>query len=751
MDFIRRHDSLIKGRMPVINQPDTGWKPLIKGNNGNVADERFLYQLTNLPTSAEHIDVISHNFTFEYTLSDTPVDIDRFVLIGFDGFRFDTAIREFDLYISEDGNTFSDKNLYYHYSCRTEFVARCRSTCDIMLDFEEKVKTKTVGIAVKNNPEENACHRISHIGIYSDGYAEKHAFSDVAEREITVKSEVTVEDFYGIGGCVLPMALMDRSLEQGYNLALWQEEKRRTNLCPASVVRVWFQPDWFIIDKESYYRHEYDFDSPRMKAFYAYLDSYREAGVEVLLNYGWKVDKENQSWFSIPSVRSLRESAPQDLDEFAVSCAEFLYELCEKRGYSDVVKYLTFYNEPCTRDIEQKWIGDFLVAPPAEKPMEKGGFAEEKFDYWYLMALKTENALKEKGLDGKIKIWGAECAGENKTFASWLRAFEEKEKCPIDVYTVHRYHQNSLGIKNMRNSLAAVSSRPTVVSEFATTTFGKCWDLSNVQMVMSFIENGFAGAFLWIYSGVTLTSPATFSINAEDENMWHSLHTHPDRVNNIFYELCLFMRYVPVHSKALKTVAPVFGEKKIFDTDTLDFAEIDDTDIRAVSFITPDGDLVIAVETDYSSSDRHLKIKLPDNEDRIFNKFSVGIKEDLSVSSHIPYLEKTVASENGFLCDEIRPDYALTFYTTAKPYGQIICDKKYTELKKGENFSITYTLHDTPYNDVRFSVAEGESLISLDKNTVTVKDGEAGETAAVKVTLADSPDNCYDIVLIKII
>lgn len=69
-----------------------------------------------------------------------------------------------------------------------------------------------------------------------------------------------------------------------------------------------------------------------------------------------------------------------------------------------------------------------MVIPPSEKPMEKGGLAKEKFEYRREMAYKVKCALKKKGLDEKISIWGAECTGANETFSKWLYGFEKEKK-----------------------------------------------------------------------------------------------------------------------------------------------------------------------------------------------------------------------------------------------------------------------------------------------------------------------------------
>lgn len=856
MAYIQSAQSLITGEKAVCRQGN-GEIPLIKGCGGTVCHEDFLYDLTDEPGVTPHIDIVSTDFTLAYEISENPVPIDRFVWIGFGGSGHEYAVREFDLYGSEDDDLFSEKNLLCRYRCSVPFRPGARDTSDVMFVFDQPIKCKKIGIKIfKENPTDD-CMRLAFVGVYSENHEKtthflqkrygenllkaedivlpapqaevlidgrvfdnRHVVCNNTEitvstrqktssgvlyaaysgagavlladdnpgktqevyencfltefpfdnreqitlrvlgeaklfeiglcetaRELTVTGEVLVDDFYGIGACALPMALMDRSVEQGYNEGLWQEERRRTNLCRPAVVRLWFQPDWFITDRDSYYRHEYDFDSPRMQAVYSYLDSYRDAGVEVEMNYGWKVDPENQEWFSIPGVRSLRESAPADLNEFAFSCAEFMSELIEKRGYTNV-KYLSFYNEPCSRDVYSPyWIGDFLVIPSAEQREPEGEIAWEKYNYWKEMAVKTKEALCKKGLQDKVKLWGAECAGSDTTLELWKAEFEKDPQPVLDVYTIHRYHQTPDEIDRLGKKLRAAGKMPFVATEFATSSLGKDWEHSNPAMVLSFIKNGFSGAFLWIFSGITMTSPARFNIDSDNENMWHSLHINCERVNQIFYELCLFMRYIPAHSKSLVVKMSKQHTKRSFYQETLQWIEMEDTDIRAAAFITPKGDTVVVVETRQCESDRELVIRLPGKQPLTFHKFSVGYSSDLEKPPHIPYCEKKIISEDGLLRDVIDRDYALTFYTTQKPYEQLICDIGTVNLSVGETHEIIYQLHDTACSAVSFGIAAGEDLIELDGAKVRAK---AAGTAAVKVTLEDCKENCYDIVLIKI-
>ncbi len=572
---------------------ETGESPVTKLNGRPVSDE-ILNVITDVPSSIGHIDIMQTDcITLSYKLSEQPLLIDRFVMLGFDG-GVEYSMRQFDLYVSQDDNTFDSKNLFYSYKCDKTFTPGSRSTCDVMLTFDEPVSAKTVGIKFTEQNPTDDCIRLAYIGVYSAyfdktrGFLEKHfgknllksdeinltekdasiltdgvvfdknyvlmnntkfnitcenrfdsaifyavyncknarlylnddllseslgygnyavkktvSGSDFTLRadgeiqlyeigiymdnlQITVTDQVITEDFRGIGACVIPSLLMENSLEKGFNRAYWEKEKSRVNLVKPTLVRLWFQPDWFIIDKESYYQHKYDFNSANMQAVYEYLDLYQKIGTEVEVNFGWKVAEENQDWFSIKDVRRRQESAPADLDEFAVACAEFLNEMIVNRGYTNI-KYITFYNEPCARSRSKgDWIADFLVEPPTDEPLSENEIAFEKFNYWLKMAVKAKNAIAQKGLADKVQVWGVEAAGSDELMAKWMSEFEKQENNPIDVFTIHRYASTDTDIEKLMKRIREATNAPVVATEFAAK--GKSWDISNTQMAMSYIK-----------------------------------------------------------------------------------------------------------------------------------------------------------------------------------------------------------------------------------------------------------------------
>lgn len=547
----------------------------------------------------------------------------------------------------------------------------------------------------------------------------------VGVRRFEVTNKVITNDFRGVGTNALPMAFMKASIDAGYNEALWAEECRRVMMAPPRVVRMWFQPDWFIIDEESYYNHVYDFNTPDMQSVYRHLDLYKAAGSEIQFNFGWKVGEKVWDWYVIDEIEgnNRRNSAPKDLDEFAYSCAATLQELIVNRGYTNI-KYLTFYNEPNWNFADE---GDFQLCSKMDKsnPLPDYERQKPKMDYWIDMLRKTYNAVKEVGLADKIEFWGPESSCADTTKIIWAEEFERVRDI-VDVHTVHRYNLSYDEVEMFCEFMQEATSCPLAITEFNVSYEWRNWRRNNAEMIIEYARHGVVSALQWLQAGVFITGTASFPLTGPNCG-WNVLTATPNKVNQAFYDMCLFMRYIPAHSKVLYTAA--------YSLDT-----------RITAFLTPAGDTVIVVEAKDFGSNRTLKISLPETNRKIFHKFSVGWDMDLNEHPHMPYCEGEIIAE-GELSDTICNGYSVTVYTTEKPYEQLICDNGYVELQKGESFNISYAFHDTKGGDVEYSIEAGAECISLNDNKITaVENG----MAAVRVECKNAGNPCYDIVLVKI-
>lgn len=539
-------------------------------------------------------------------------------------------------------------------------------------------------------------------------------------RRFEVTNDVITEDFYGVGTNTIPSLFMRPGLIHGMNDALWEEECRRVKLSPPAVARIWFQPDWFIIDKETYYKHEYNFDSPEMQSFYKYMDLYLESGTEVEFNYGWKVAERIWDWYCIEGVPSPRNSAPRDLDEFAYSCAATLKELIENRGYTNI-KYLTFYNEPNWGYADE---GDFVVSSRIDRSVHKPN-EEQKLNYWIDMLKKAKAELVKANL-GYIKMWGPETSCSDASKIYWAENFAQVDDI-LDIHTTHRYNLSFDECEMFCNFMLDSTNKPLIITEFNCINQWKNWHRSVAGMILGYSRSGASGMLHWLQSGTYVPGFDDFHLSGID-CQWDPVCMTPDKVHNYFYHYCLFNRYVPAHSKVLYSTA--------FSPDT-----------RVAAYETPNGDTIIAVESKAINSTRTINISLPNAEEKVFNRFTVLYDNDTETHAHLPYCDKKITATDT-LVDTIGEGYSVTFYTTEKPQEQITCDVGYKELQVGESMDVTYTLHDTEGKNVAYSIAVGSDFVELDGNKIIAK---APGTAAVKVTVTDAKTECFDIVLVKVL
>ena len=164
--YVTSAESIIKGKRAVCRQKD-GAEPLIKGLSGTVKSPEFLNLITDKPNVTAHIDILSDDFTLQYSLSDKAVSVETVVLLGFDG-GSEYSIRDFEIYLSNDDEVFKPENLVYSYSCETEFVPGTRSNCDVMVTFGKPVSAKMLGLHFpKPNPTDYIA-RIAFIGVYGE-------------------------------------------------------------------------------------------------------------------------------------------------------------------------------------------------------------------------------------------------------------------------------------------------------------------------------------------------------------------------------------------------------------------------------------------------------------------------------------------------------------------------------------------------------------------------------------------------------
>ena len=551
--------------------------------------------------------------------------------------------------------------------------------------------------------------KISEIGVHA-----------LTTEFIADTEDVICDDFYGVGVNCVPVALMPETRSLGCDESFWELEKRRIINCRPTVVRLWFQLDWFIESGENYVYGIYNFDSEKMQCVYKYLDAFLEAGSEIELNYGWKISDEAQKWYSFPCDKPAG-SAPVNLISFSKSCCDLIKELWS-RGYSNI-KYLTFFNEPQNGD-------DF-----------RGPFAdtEERAHYFRVMLDFVDWQLKREGMRDKIKIWGPE-DGWTKKEIELTDSIEGEEGSPIDALTVHRYRigYNEASILYPKLLKSAKGRKPYLVTETGFSEYGTCWESNMFTSVIAAVDFGMCGVLNWLLADVYYTDPLRF-IDPWANNFWAVCC--PDTVKKVYgtyYFMSMLTRYIPAHSKAIKL-------------------KYNSKDMRAAAFLTPEGDVTVMLTAKNGFGPRKVSVDFGKEIGKTFYRHSMKLpthftylKEREDAHAIIPPCDGEIYASST-LCDDISEEYSCIVYTTIRPYAQVVVGEGYYELKAGESLQLTASVIDGEVPDFKWEITTSVGSAGIvDNNGIytAAEDAKSGDTVAIKAQPANMKS--YGIAVVRI-
>lgn len=509
-----------------------------------------------------------------------------------------------------------------------------------------------------------------------------------SRRTVTVHlDQVVQEDYLGIGVNVIPWSLMGDTAAYGYDDADWEVDVERILTVQPKVARVWFQIDWMELEKG-----QYDFESPEMKAFYRYLDAFKQAGTEIELNFGWKVGERVHDWFSISGAPDPYISAPADLPAYGASASALLQELFD-RGY-DNVDYLTFYNEP-----NGSW--DFW-APGDEKA------------YYADMARAVSDRLTTDGLRDQVQIWGP----EEVNAPDWTAYMAESAGDVFDQYSFHLYGESydfmSEAIDQRR---ASIGDAPLNLSEMGWTNPGtSVWETGYPNYIIRSANSGVHSNLVWQLNGVMTDDPRGDTNGAF--NMWDSLVLGL-KPTAAFYEAGLLMRYIPEHSTVLGT-------------------EVSDDDVRAAAFRDADGELTVLVET---AEGRPKDVTVEFTGGKTNDRFNRFVFDDTVAQPELNALLPASSGQfkpkkSAFTDAEIGGEHTFAIYTTAPAATQVAMTPAQSTVAGGGQVDLDASIIDGK-GKVKWSVV-GDGNGSVDKNGVfTAPDVDSERTVAIRATAND--------------
>ena len=536
------------------------------------------------------------------------------------------------------------------------------------------------------------------------------------------KEKVIAEDFIGFGGNVLPTHLFEIGRLGGFNEAQMALEACRINKCKPAVVRMWFQIDWFVMDGDDYYNRKYTFNSPKMQAVLKELDAFKAAGTEIEFNFGWKVGYTAQPWFCFQNIFNRRNSAPRDLDQFAIACADCLRELIVNRGY-DNIKYLTFYNESNAG----RPTGYDFVCPEGVDHML----------YWTEMLEKVDARLREENLRDLIEIWAAEICNE---FDVWAEHLNKNAGDKYERYSFHKYAQKYDEAIELSESMRALSgNHPVTTTEFGCytpdgTLYNEFYQ-NNIANFIGLAKGGSTAMLYWVLSRSVLDEVDLFS--GGSMALWsNSSGNHPDGASLGYYAFSLITNYIPKHCKTI-----------VADSDSLD--------LHTVAFVTDTGDYTVLVESNLEN-DSELKFLFDDKINKKFNKFV--FTSDIKPESNliIPKKEYDIEATDT-MKDTIKGGYSFVVYTTLPPVRQVVMDEVFLDVKAGESVKLGAKVIDGE-GELKWSMCDTYCPTGF-KGTITEDGVYTADSTFYTATItepyyaakAELPTGEYGITVIKIV
>jgi len=322
---------------------------------------------------------------------------------------------------------------------------------------------------------------------------------------------------------------------RGMNESWFAVEAERVKKIGLQGTRSWFQIDWWepINDNDDPHSYAPDYsgfaiDGPRMQSVYRFLDMCQDAGVEVGLNFGWKLGQPARQWIAGRADTDRGTVNIRDAEEHAESLVSLLKYLREVKKYTCITQ-VTFGNEH-----------------------------EYNYADMYPAAIRR---LEAEGMRDDYVLWGIET---NKGMERNLPYVET-----VDVFTVHVYWPINFEeeINRYHRMLGKHASRTGSTGRVWFSEFALGGDDSyqrGLFVAEALIGSANAGAYAiggWRLSDQHLPDPIRMYDGRDKAN--HGLHEWGtwrwvpwmQRPRDVYYAMSLMTRYVPAHSKVLTVKA----------------------------------------------------------------------------------------------------------------------------------------------------------------------------------------------------
>lgn len=294
------------------------------------------------------------------------------------------------------------------------------------------------------------------------------------EKRIHVNlDQVIQEDFLGVNATYHGFAYMPEQVAKGMDEQDAAREFERVQRMGLNIARTWYRPDWACGDSLA---NPYDWDSPKMHAFYRWLAAMKERNVEVALQAGW--------WFTRDTY--LGSDAPDpdvDIDRYTRWVSESLYEMIIRRGFTNV-RYLVLFTEPTS-------YASGLLPP-----------GETQWSYYVRVVQALHHRLVAEGRRQLVQF-----VGPNNTHGGVHLAEAVKDlNSVLDIYSGHDYNKKDyaewLQVCQAMQAVVAPTGKPFWLDEYGlqdeAARLSPLYGNYLAQAVAASLNAGHQASFLWL-------------------------------------------------------------------------------------------------------------------------------------------------------------------------------------------------------------------------------------------------------------
>lgn len=359
---------------------------------------------------------------------------------------------------------------------------------------------------------------------------------------------VIQKDFPGLGAVYQGFNSMPEQTVRGFDDTDRRREFERVKSMGLKLARTWYRPDYSC---PRGLQGEFDFDTPRMKAFEAWLTEMKKQGITVALQAGWGFPHD--TFFGHENLDIERDPA-----RYAEWVSASVRYLVVHRGF-DNIKYLVLLTEPITTP----W------GPSGDAPDGKPPKGMTMWEYYVKVVLAIQDRMVKEGTRSLVKFTAPNnpygMPGEKND--DILRVAVRDLDSVIDVYSAHNYLKTTDGYASwfkMNSAMMAdvkATGKPLWLDEY---NVGSNWeghfrdkpDHGNylAQVVAASLNSGQQTSLLWALFDQQYIPPR--SSNTGSDSFFHGvlrwglakwsrdIIDHPEEPYPAYYAWAMMCRYL---------------------------------------------------------------------------------------------------------------------------------------------------------------------------------------------------------------